>query len=170
MASVFYVYHRDKGISELGMEIPVETLFADAPPVSKCESFDVVFTYDDSAKPIRIGDKGEQRVIWNLYVSPKAGVEARDFYCTLVLDDWIVGNMQYAIPHMGIPKNMAADVPAETTALHSTLDKFIDAEPRGSPEYQAHIKSPVKFLLAFDGRKEYYLVTPEFRAHEAPAD
>lgn len=169
IASVFYLYSRNKNISEFGLEIPADKLFLDAPSAAQCETFDIVFTYDDSAAPIWSGDGRHQRIIWSLDVTNKSGAQVKDFYCTLVLDDWIVHNMQYAMPHLGIPKDMAADVPAETPGFHSTLDKFIDADLTSSPEYQEHINAPVKFLLAFDGRKEYYMVTPEFRVYEAPA-
>lgn len=160
IGSVFYLYNRNKNISEFGLEIPADKMFLDAPSAAQCKTFDIVFTYDDSAAPIRLGGRRHQKIVWNLYVTPKTGIEAKDFYCTLVLDDWIVRNTQYAMPHLGIPKDMAADVPAGTPGFHSILDKFIDADLTDSPEYQEHIKAPVKFLLAFDGRKEYYMVSP----------
>lgn len=151
-------------VDELGMEVPDDSMFLEAPFADTCELFDITFTYDDSAPAVAVENRVGREIRWDLSAFPKEGVEVKDFYCTLVLNDWIVSQSSSpTLRCMGLPKHLVADIPSETKGSEATSTKFIDANLSVTREFKEQIVAPVNIMLAFDNRKEYYLVKPEFK-------
>lgn len=164
----YFIYNKNhenhENISELGMEIPSNDMFLNAESSETCEDFDISFTYDDSSSPTSNQGGLFQKINWSLDVKPKDGVEAKDFYCTLVLNNWIVSQSSSpSLLYMGLSKSLPYDMPSESTALQAVAQKYVDVEITQSPEYEEQIKAPVYIMLSFNNHKEYYQVTPEFK-------
>lgn len=163
----YLIYSKNRETSELGMEIPSNDMFLNAESSETCKDFDISFTYDDSSSPTSSQGDLFQKINWCLDVKPKDGVEAKDFYCTLVLNDWIVSRSSSpSLLYMGLSKSLSYDMPSESIALNSVMQKYVDVETTQSPEYETQIKAPVYIMLSFNNHKEYYKVMPKFKKLE----
>lgn len=167
-STLYFLYNRNQeNICSLGMEIPPDDMFLNAKSSELCKDFDISFTYDDSSSPTISDGVLFQEIIWSLDVKPKDGVEAKDFYCTLVLNNWIVSKSSSpSLLYMGLSKSLPIDMPSESTSLNSVMQKYIDIDITRLPEYESQIKTPVYIMLSFNNNKEYYVVTPEFKKFE----
>lgn len=153
---------------DLGMEIPPDDKFSVAPSSDQCKFFDISVTYDDSFPLVYNEDLPLQKIYWHLSAKPKDGVKVKDVFCTLVLNEWIVSQSSSPfLLYMGLNPDLAMDMPVEVKGAHSEMEKFISKELAASEEYKKEIKAPLKFMISYNGLREYYFVTPEFKEYEA---
>lgn len=99
---VFYC-NSDK-LDALGLVFPPEKEFVDAPFADACEALNITLAYDDSQPLISVEDSLYRRIRFSLVVTPREGVEVKDFYCTIVLNEWIEEHAGIRTPHMGMSK------------------------------------------------------------------
>lgn len=146
------------------MVIPSDDMFINAASSETCKDFDITFLYDDSTPLIAAQGETWQKIRWSLHVYPKEGVEAKDFYCTLILDDWVVSRSSSpSMKYMGIEKGIAGDIPSESKGIDSMFEKFVLFMTTTAPEYKKSMNAPARIMLSYNGHEEYYLVTPEFK-------
>lgn len=171
VAAIYLISDRNKdkadnldSVDDFEMMIPPDDMFINAASSQACKEFNISFSYDDSTTPIEAGGEKWQKIRWSLLVFPKEGVEAKDFYCTLILDDWVVSRSSSpTLIYMGIEKGFAGDIPSETKGVDSMMEKVVLLETTNAPEYNESMKAPVRIMLSYNGHEEYYLITPKFK-------
>jgi hypothetical protein len=157
-ALLYGLFPRERTV--LGMVVPRDTKFENAPSVETDEKFDVTFTFDDSSRPqVEAEGKTYQGIVLELTVRPKEGTEVQKGYCTLVVNDWLLeqsSTKDDSAKYMGYPKESAADF----TGVDAIRQISVETKLLQDPDYEAQMTAPVKFMLAYDGREHYYYVTP----------
>ncbi len=149
--------------SGLGMEVPEKELFLNAESADTCEDFDITLLYDDTAPPEFVEGLGDfQKIRWYLYILPKEGVEATDFYCTLFLNEWIVNqSSSRTLKYIGMPKGFVGDIPSESKGINALSEKFIPVKVKEDYRYDAAAREPAAIMVAYNGQERFYFVTPE---------
>lgn len=143
------------------MKIPKDSLFVGASSSTENKEFTVSFSYDDSFAPNSEDENEFQKIRWELEVFPKEGVEASDFYCTLILDDWILARSSSpSLKYMGAGKGYVGDVPADSKGLIAGMEKYVPIQVLDDPMYETAMITPVKMMIAYNGQEKYYFVTP----------
>lgn len=161
IAIFFAVQHHQHQEQLFEMVIPDETLFVNAPDAGEDPVFDVSFSFNDT-NPQKLSQGNVwQEIHWELSVYPKSGAEAKDVYCTLILDDWILNRSSSpSLKYMGAERGMAGDIPADTKGIVAGMQKYVDAYTLNDSFYETAMTTPVKIMLAYDGTQRYYVVTP----------
>ena len=161
IATVFTVQHYQHQEPLFEMVIPDEALFVNAPDVGEDPLFDVSFSFNDTKPPERAQGNVWQEIRWDLSIYPKPGAEAKDVYCTLILDDWILSRSSSpSLKYMGAERGMAGDIPADTKGIAAGMQKYVDKNTLNNSFYETAMTTPVKIMLAYDGIQRYYIVTP----------
>lgn len=143
------------------MKVPDDAMFVGAPSSDENQEFTVTFSYNDSFAPISEEGDAWQKIRWELKVYPKEGVEVSDFYCTLILDDWILERSSSpSLKYMGAGKGYVGDVPANSKGLIAGMEKYVSVQTVDEPIYKKAMTTPVKIMIAYDGQEKYYFVTP----------
>lgn len=143
------------------MKIPKDSLFVGASSSTENQEFTVIFSYDDSFPPNSEGRNEFQKIRWELEVYSKEGVEVSDFYCTLILDDWILARSSSpSLKYMGAGKGYVGNIPADSKGLVAGMEKYVLIQTLDDPMYEKAMTTPVKMMIAYDGYEKYYFVTP----------
>jgi hypothetical protein len=171
IAIAVYIINYNNSIN-FEMVIPPDDMFINAVSSETCKEFDISFFYDDLTPPIAAQGEIWKKIKWRLRVFPKEGVEVKDFYCTLILDEWVLSQSSSpSLKYMGMEKGIAGDIPSESKGVYSFMEKFIPLETINTPEYKESINAPVRIMIAYNGYEEYYLVKPELKdLEEAPEE
>lgn len=152
------------------MIIPDEAMFEGAPSVTENQELTITFTYDDSAEPVPGRWGPMQEIEWTLLVYPKEGVEVHDFYCTLMLEDWILERSSSpSLKYMGIEKGVIKSMPTGSNSLLSSMTKYVHYQTVNYSMYETVMTTPLKIMVAYDGQERYYYVTPT-RAVDGPSE
>lgn len=158
---VLFVYHIKQNGSLQEVRIPDDSMFVDAPMVDENDKLTVLFTYNDHFEPVEAQGVSYQTIQWDLIVAPRDGAAVDDFYCTLLLDDWILQRSSSpSWNYMGVGKGYVRDMPEDSRAFHSTMEKMVLLSLTDDPQYGEALERPVKLMLAYDDREYYYWVTP----------
>lgn len=159
---IVFVALRSSSPKELEeIKIPKDSLFADALPSTENQEFNISFSFDDSFAPNSEEGTEFQKIRWEWKVFPKEGVEVSDFYCTLILDDWILSRSSSpSLKYMGVGKGYVGNVPADSKGFISSMEKYVLAQTVDDPMYEQALTTPVKMMIAYDGQERYYFVTP----------
>ena len=160
--AILFVALRFNSRNELEeMKVPDDAMFIGAPSSGENQEFTITFSYDDSFAPTSEEGDRWQKIRWELNVFPKEGMEVSDFYCTLILDNWILERSSSpSLKYMGAGKGYVGNVPTDSKGLIAGMEKYVSVQTVDSPMYETAMTTPVKIMIAYDGQEKYYFVTP----------
>ena len=143
------------------MTIPDEKMFEAAPFSDKNEELTITTIYHDSREPLPAQNVKWQKIRSDLSIYPKDGVEISNFYCTLILNDWITSKSSSPeLKYMGVGKGYTGDIPADSKGVEAGMEKYVPIQVIDDPMYENALTSPVKIMLCYDSQNYYYYVTP----------
>lgn len=88
-------------------------------------------------------------------------MEVGNFYCTLILNDWIINKSSSPeLKYMGVGEGYAGNIPSDSKGVEAGMEKYVPIQVIDDPMYEIAVTSPVRIMLCYDNQKYYYYVTP----------